>query len=383
MPLARDINNQLDGVVEATPADRDRFVDFLRVLAIGVVVVWHWVLSITQREDGALVMPNPIDVVPGGELLTWLLQIMPLFFFVGGFANLAGWASVRRAGGGAREFLTSRTRRLLLPPLALVVAWSLFELLAVAVVDDHRSVLDWGTVVFMPLWFLGVYLWVVLLVPLTARAHRHAPFVTVLALAGTILLLDVGRFAADLEVLGLVNSAIVWVFAHQLGYFYRDGTLAAIGARGQAALAAAAVLGLVATTQLTVYPASLVATREMDFSHMFPTTGGIALAAVLQAGVVMMLRPWISRWLRRRRVWKAVVAGNMVVLTVFLWHMTAKVAFLGVYEAMGLQLLEEPTARWWLQRPLWLIGPAVLLVPLVAFFAPLELQQRGGRIRDR
>ena len=45
--------------------------------------------------------------------------------------------------------------------------------------------------------------------------------------------------------------------------------------------------------------------------------------AVTQVGVVLALQPAANRWLRRTRPWTAVVAGNAVILTVFLWHMTA------------------------------------------------------------
>ncbi len=375
------VTARLDQMVDSTPPERDRFVDFLRVFSIGVVVVWHWVLSITHREDGALVMPNPLDVIPGGWLLTWLLQIMPVFFFVGGFVNHAGWESVRRAGGGAVEFLGARARRLLLPPLAVVLGWGIWELGGYLLVDDHRSVLEWGTVVFMPFWFLGAYVWVVVLTPVTAAAHDRRPYVTLLGLAGVIGTADVVRFGAGLDGFGLLNSALVWVFAHQLGYFYRDGTLERLGARGQATLAGAAAAALMLTTQFTVYPASMVATREVEFSHMWPTTAGIALVAVLQAGVAMLLRRPVSRWLQHPGVWKVVVAANLVVLTVFLWHMTAKVAFIGVYEALGFGLAERATPQWWLERPLWLIGPALFLAPLVALFAPFELQLRPRRPR--
>jgi hypothetical protein len=51
-------------------------------------------LSVTQWNAlGALTMPNPIDRVPLLWLATWVLQIMPLFFFVGGFANYRSWCS--------------------------------------------------------------------------------------------------------------------------------------------------------------------------------------------------------------------------------------------------------------------------------------------------
>jgi hypothetical protein len=61
----------LDALVDATPATRDRVVDLLRAASICVVVLWHWSLSITHwRDDGTLTMPNPIGDVPGEWALT-------------------------------------------------------------------------------------------------------------------------------------------------------------------------------------------------------------------------------------------------------------------------------------------------------------------------
>ncbi|WP_052667296.1 acyltransferase family protein [Nitriliruptor alkaliphilus] len=371
------LSDQLDRFVEATPPDRDRFVDLLRVVSIAVVIVWHWALSITRWEDGALSMPNPIDVIPGGWLLTWALQIMPMFFLVGGFANYAGWRSVQDDGGAAREFYGARAHRLLLPPVVFLVAWFVLEVLLWLVRTDHRNVLEWGTIVFIPFWFLAAYLWVVLLVPLTARLHAAGGVLTVTVMGALVALVDVGRFHLGLEQLGLVNSALVWVFVHQLGYFYRDGTLERIGWRGQLSLVLAAVAGMIVLTSLPVYPRSMVATRELAFSHMWPTTAVIAVVALLQAGLAMLLRPVASSWLARRRVWKVVIAVNAVILTVFVWHMTAKVAFIGLYEALGFELIAQPTAAWWAQRPLWVLGPGVVLGLLVATFARFELTTRG------
>jgi hypothetical protein len=372
------VSDELDRYVEATPDDRDRFVDLLRVVSIGVVIVWHWALSITQWRDGELVMPNPIDAIPGAWLATWVLQIMPLFFFVGGFANHAGWTSVRRDGGGARAFYATRLRRLLVPVAVFVVAWGLLEALLFAVRADQRSVLTWGAIVLMPFWFLAAYLWVLLLVPLTARLHAAGGVLTLTGLGAAIALVDVGRYHLDIEVLGYLNSALVWVFVHQLGYFYRDRTLERIGWRGQLSLVLAATAGLLVLTSLPVYPRSMVATRELDVSHMWPTTAVIGVVALLQAGLAMLIRPTLAGWLRRPTVWRTVIALNAVVLTLFVWHMTAKVAVIGVYETLGFELLTEPTAAWWLQRPLWLLGPAVVLAGLTALAAPIELRARGS-----
>lgn len=372
----RRLSDELEGYVERTPADRDRFVDLLRVVSIGVVVVWHWALSITQWRDGELVMPNPIDVVPGGWLATWLLQIMPMFFVVGGFANHAGWRSVRRDGGGAREFLRTRLQRLLVPTAAFALAWAVFDGAMLLAWPGYRSVLEWGTIVVTPFWFLAAYLWVVLLVPVTMRLHEAGGVLTLTVMGAIVALVDVGRFQLELGWLGYVNSALVFVFIHQLGYFYRDGTFDRIGWRGQLALLLGAVAGMIVLTSLPVYPRSVVATRTTDFSHMWPTTAVVGVVALLQTGAAMLVRPALRTWLERRRVWRVVVAVNTVILTVFLWHVTAKVVVIGVQGQLGLELLDAPTLAWWLQRPLWVFAPFVALVPFVALFAPLELRAR-------
>jgi hypothetical protein len=87
----RAVGRSLDRRVAATPAGRDRTVDLMRAVSIAVVVIWHWAGSVTHRRDAEIVMPNPIDQVPLLWLATWVGQVMPVFFLVGGFANLAAW----------------------------------------------------------------------------------------------------------------------------------------------------------------------------------------------------------------------------------------------------------------------------------------------------
>ena len=47
--------------------------------------------------------------------------------------------------------------------------------------------------------------------------------------------------------------------------------------------------------------------RIASWTFMFPTTACIAILAVFQAAIAMLLRPAISRWLERRSVWKAIL----------------------------------------------------------------------------
>jgi acyltransferase-like protein len=372
----------IDALVDATPDSRDRVVDLLRAVSICVVVAWHWTFSILHWHDGALTMPNPVGDVPGLWTATWLLQVMPLFFLVGGYANLAGWEATVRRGGGARQFLAKRFARLLRPVAVYVVAWTVLDLAWRA--GGGRSVLDWGSVVFVPLWFLGVYAGVVALVPVTARlhgtgrdgAHRRGAVGTLAALGLGVAAADVARLGFDLDaggVTGLAGSAFVWVLCHQLGYWWQDGSLVSGGRRVAVAVTAAGLAALALLTGLGPYSRSMVAIRGEDTSNMFPTTACIAALAVLQLGVVLLVRDRLDAWLRRRRpAWRAVVAANGVAMTVFCWHMTALVAFVGLYQAAGFTLSSEPTAAWWLTRPVWLAGPGVLLAVLVAGLARFE-----------
>jgi hypothetical protein len=107
----------------ATPASRDRYVDFLRVASLAVVVLGHWLMAVFSSEGGRLTAGNALAYVPGLWLATWLLQVMPVVFFIGGFSNLAAVRSTTRRGGGYAAYLSSRAVRLLRPTMVFVAVW--------------------------------------------------------------------------------------------------------------------------------------------------------------------------------------------------------------------------------------------------------------------
>lgn len=371
--MATRLEPSVDQLVDATPATRDRVVDLLRAGSIVIVVLWHWVFSMTNWDEARrLTMPNPIGDVAFGWALTWVLQVMPLFFIVGGVANLAAWQAARRSGDATTAFLRRRLARLGRPVLALLGVWGAIEMMLALVAPSSRGVLHHLRVVFVPLWFLGVYAAVVVLVPLTARAHERAGRRTLFVLGAAIVAADVVRFALGIDAAGYVTTALLWVFAHQLGYSWRDGTLLAGGRRTALAVAACGLSALVVATTLGPYPRSMVATEGAEVSNMFPTTLAVAALAVLQLGLALLAHPLLARWAERRAVWKAVVGMNGVAMTVFCWHMTALVVILLAWDGLGGPLPDEPTGLWWALRPVWLVLPGLALVPLVMAFRRVE-----------
>ena len=110
---------------------------------------------------------------------------------------------------------------------------------------------------------------------------------------------------------------------------------------------------------------------------MFPTSACIAALAAFQLGLVLLARPRLERLLAGRRAWRTVVAANGLTMPVFCWHMTALVAFLGLYQRAGQALASEPTAAWWLSRPLWVAGPGVVLALIL--WVPAGLARRAAK----
>ncbi|HEX6336869.1 MAG TPA: acyltransferase family protein [Jiangellaceae bacterium] len=382
----RRLTSQLDVMVERTPADRERYVDFLRVFSIAIVIIWHWSLSVIFWNGERFVMPNPIDQVPGGWLYTWVLQIVPVFFIVGGYANYASWEGSRRRGEPWPVLLRHRLSRLLAPVLVFGGVWLVFELSVHALVAEYPGVLTYAWIVFTPLWFVAVYAGVVALVPLTAALHVHAKWATVACLAALVVASDVGRFTLDVEALGWFNTAMAWVLIHQFGYFYRDGTLLRLDLAGAAAVAAAGAGVLAAITTVGPYPRSMVSTPGQEFSNILPTTVAIPAVGLLQLGILLLARKRVSRWLEKVDAWRMVIAANSVVLTVFVWHMTALLVVLVLYRAIGGELLAFPSRAWWDQRWFWLVAPALVLALFVAAFGRFEtsgLPPSRGRVRRR
>jgi hypothetical protein len=90
----------VDSLVEATPDSRNRVVDFLRALAILVVAFGHWTAAAVVVRDGTLVPNQILNIASWTHPLTWVIQVMPVFFLVGGYANALSWRSAQPSRRG-------------------------------------------------------------------------------------------------------------------------------------------------------------------------------------------------------------------------------------------------------------------------------------------
>jgi fucose 4-O-acetylase-like acetyltransferase len=365
-------------VAAATPDTRNRYVDFLRAFSICAVVIGHWLIAAPYVSGGELSLGNMLEHQPWVQWLTWVFQVMPVFFIVGGYSNGVSWNSARRAGRPYSEWLRSRLQRLVGPVLPLLALWAVLGVIAGRLGMSPEMVAAGSQMALIPIWFLAVYVGVVVLVPLTYAAWERYGLTSVAVLALAVVIDDVLFFAADFRAVGWLNYAFIWVAAHQLGYAWRDGYLS--GPKLGLAWAIAGALVLVALVTLGPYPLSMVSVPGEEVSNTLPPKLPMLTLAVVQIGLLLSIEAPMRRWLDRAAPWTATVLVNGMIMTVFLWHLTASTLVIAGAIWLGdIGLAVEPgSGPWWAARPLWL---GVYALGLVLFALAFMRFERGGGAR--
>ncbi len=357
---------------DRTPEARNRYVDLLRALSILAVVLGHWLISAPYFANGTPAYSHLLDLAPWSRWLTWLFQVMPVFFFVGGFSNGVSWESARRKGLGYGEWFDARARRLIGPVLPLLVAWGVMVAVAHSNGVGPGMIRIGSKVALVPVWFLAVYIMVVALVPLSHAAWERWGFASVAVPVVAAALVDVAFFAGDLRVLGWLNYPFVWLAVHQLGYAWHDGRLA--GARSGLPLLLVGLSALVALTHLGPYPLSLVGVPSDEVSNTLPPKLPLLALAAAQIGIVLLLETPIRGWLQRRVPWAVTILINGMIMTIFLWHSTVMMLVIGLAFWQLPEVLSQmpDTASWWWTRPLWLLVYAIATLPFLLVFSRYE-----------
>lgn len=363
-------------LVAATPPTRERTVDLVRAASLVVVVLGHWLMAVVRVEDGEVTLGNALADVPQLRYATWLFQVMPLFFVVGGFADLVSLDAAGRRGTSYASWLQGRMRRLLTPTVGLIAVGTATAGAMSALGVDASLTRTLAKVVAQPLWFLAVYLLVVALAPLMVRWHRSRTgggLRAVLVLAVVAAAFDGARFGLGATGAAMANYVVVWLVAHQLGFFWADGSLVRQSRVRLFGLAVGAAVALVLLVAFGPYPVSMVGLAG-EASNMSPPTLCLILLGVAQLGLVLLARPSLERRLARPRPWSVVVRANGMALTLFLWHLPALAVVAAVALVAGLDvgLTETGTTLWWVVRPAWIIGAALVLAAIVSVAGPLE-----------
>jgi hypothetical protein len=341
---------------------RDLALDVVRSWSLLVVVLGHFLMLIVLwGADDVPATGNTLTSGTPWPFVTWLLQVMPLFFIAGGAVN---WRSNERFPGTYSQWLWQRVRRLMRPTLVYLAA--LAAIFAVVTVLVRREVTDaYVQGVTGPLWFLAVYIPVTALTPATSAWWRRHGVATIAVLAVAVVAIDVLRLHVG-ETWGAINMIAAWTLVHQLGYWYRHGVRRDVAVW-------CVVLGLAVNVVLTQvlhwYPTSLVGIPTEKFSNMAPPSVILVCHSFVLFGLFVLLAPWARRRFATPRAFRATARAGLFAMTVYLWHMLVLVAMLALLHVVGLDLpvrvvdglIDPDGLAYWF----WLVPVAVVFVLLV------------------
>lgn len=333
-------------VARATPdalAGRDLVVDLARVGAVLLVVVIHVLFAGVRLTDVGVEVEHTVELQPWFDAATWVLEIMPLFFVVGGFASATALRSAYRRGETATAFVRGRLRRLARPALPVFAFFASALLAARALPIDPALVSAVAVAVGSPLWFLASFLVVQALAPVLLRAHERRPGLALAALVGAAGLVDAVRAVTGDPRVGLANVVFVWAAVHQLGFWMRDGWFAR---RSRPALVA-----IIAASYLALW--GLVATGAYDtnmLANQYPPTLPLVCLGAAQAAGLQLARPVLERVTGWRWVRAVMFLVGSRAMTVYCWHSPAIMLLLGAQLLVPASLSEPGSARWWVER---------------------------------
>ena len=352
-----------------TPKTRNRYVDFLRAASIIVVIVGHWLISAVYYVDGELAFAHLFAIQPWTQWLTWLFQVMPVFFIVGGYSNAVSLESAERRGLGYAGWLSARLPRLMLPLIVLLGTWALLALGMRLLGGDSAMVQRVTAAALIPTWFLAIYIAVVLLAPAMYRLWRRSGFISTAVLAAIAVCMDGAFFALDLGWPSWSNY--FWVFA------WRDGRLGSVGRHLLYSAIALAALWLLVFPG--PYPLPMVGYPGMEISNTTPPKITLLALGLFQFGLLMIIEKPMQRALAGLRLWTATVLINSMIMTIYLWHITLSVLVIALlYRTGGTGLgLEPGSTAWWWSRPLWIALLGALLLPFALLLSPLERPSRA------
>lgn len=339
-------------VAAATPADRDRALDVIRIASLIGVVLGHTVMAASIIRNHVLIWDNLLTTSLVFQAATWLLQIMPLFFFAGAAACVSSWS----AGTNWGDWLMKRCTRLFRPVFYYLAFWAVALTVLSRVLPQHVYEPVAGVSTQL-LWFLGAYVLVLAAMPMLSRITTAGRLTAgVAGVYGAIALIDAVRLHWPAAMpLGYLNLA-VWLIPAMFGVAYRRRLLTR-----RAALAVAAVLFAVdvALVRWGPYQISMVGTGDHHLSNTSPPSLLLAGHAIILSALAIAAAPAIARWARRPRVWWWTAIGNSGAMTLYLWHMPV---LLGVHLAFDyLGCPRYPGAHGFLA-----VSVAQLLVVIVA-----------------
>lgn len=365
---------------------RDPYPDALRACALLVVVFGHWIATLPRLEGGTLVGADHLLALwPAAGLLTWLVQVVPLFVFVSAAVSAQG-VSRRLQQGRQAHWWAGRALGMARPTVTYLGA--LVALALIALVTGGRLLAVFNQSLTIHLWFLLMLLTVQALLPWCLRLDQRFGLKAVWGLVLLAALMDVlraGAFSPEaLRWLGRgvatqppgiawLNMLVVWLIPQQLGIAWTRGRFRGLGAGSVLVLLGGAWLAL---AMASGYPVAMVGVA-LAGNNMLPPTLALIGVMWLQVGLVLLAEPLARALLAGRAMARVVAVLGALGMPLYLWHKLAELPAAWLGEALGLPIdagLPGAPGFWW-GRVAWIVLCLVVVAPVIAAVAHFEMRR--------
>jgi len=374
---------------QTSSSDRDRYPDALRAGALLVVVFGHWIATLPRLEEGRVVATDHIlDLWFAAGVMTWIVQVVPLFVFVSAAVSTDGVARRLAQGQDQMHWWAGRALGLARPTVTYLAALTAFAL--VSLYTGGRLLSPFNQSLTVHLWFLIMLITVQALLPLSVEADRRyglKAVVGLIVLAAVVDILRAGpRSPGDWLQLGEIatqsgggigwlNALIIWLIPQQLGIAWKRGRFS--GAWIGLALVAFGAVWLSATTG-SGYPIAMVGVDLEGRSNLLPPTLALIGVMWVQVGLVLFCeRP--MRWLLDlKHAARTVVFLGAMGMPLYLWHKLAELPASWVGERLGapIDAGDPGDPGFWLGRLIWLVLCSVMVAPVLAAVISFELSRK-------
>ncbi|WP_174705957.1 acyltransferase family protein [Brachybacterium ginsengisoli] len=356
----------------AASGARDAGIDLARALCVIAVLLIHGLQVGVTVDGGQGVLEYATRGAAWYAPLTWVLQVLPLFFMIAGFAGVLAHRRSRAAGRTAAEFVAGRVHRLLVPALATIGAVGVGFLALMAAGVPGELMAEISLRYGQPLWFLGVFLAVQAMLPTMAGLHERAPLRSFAGLAAGAVAVDLLRLVTGVDAIGYANLAFVWLALQQLGFLLADGHLDRLSARWRIGIGAGAAGLLALGMLLGICSPDLIA-------HLNPPTTALLLVGVAQTMLLTLVRTRLRALAERPRI--AALTGFVTArtMTIYLWNLPVLLVMAGASAQLALlgpiPLPEPSSILWWLSRPSWLALSLLLTLGVATVLGGIEARR--------
>ena len=356
--------------IVAATTGRDRVTDLVKSSALLLVIIGH---SLAWNTNSNGEITNTLETLPGLWPITWILQILPLFFYVAGTTlsklqttpPTAGGATgaaappaavtpAAPAGAYAKRYVRLAGPAITLYLIATIGVW----LVGLYSTDAAKAA---GIITIQLTWFLGVYLGIIAAANWLSKLHTKG----ILAMVAVIIAADLARIHLAAAA-GWANMFFVWALFAALGANHKH-ILAA-----SKTLRAAAAIGLLGAAAALVtygpYSVSLITVPALPgLSNLSPPSAVLACVGTAQILILGLLWTPLQKLISNNTAWMIVAIFASRAMGIYIYHMTILTLAVGATIAADIHP-DAASPAWWalhiivgavtLTAAFWIAGPA-------------------------